>query len=100
MWTNWQFWKDSTWRAFRTFCQTLAAQLAGQSVNAISASWTAMLGVAGIASLMSLLMSVDREKAVGVTELPAPAAPEPVAPADANYIPPATLVSGCGGDQR
>ena len=99
MWTNWQFWKDSTWRAFRTFCQTLAAQLAGQSVNAITASWSAMLGVAGIASLMSLLMSVDREKAVGVTELPT-ATSEPIAPADANYIPPATLTSGCGGDIR
>lgn len=99
MWTNWQFWKDSTWRAFRTFCQTLAAQLAGQSVNAISASWTAMLGVAGVASLMSLLMSVDREKAVGITEPPA-AVSEPIAPAEANYIPPAALVSGCGGDLR
>lgn len=97
MWTNWQFWKDSSWRAFRTFCQTLAAQLAGQSLNAISASWLAMLGVAGVASLMSLLMSVDREKAVGVTEIP----PTPtVAPAEANYIPPATLTSGCGGDQK
>lgn len=100
MWTNWQFWKDSTWRAFRTFCQTLAAQLAGQSVNAITASWSAMLGVAGIASLMSLLMSVDREKAVGITELPAAAPAEVVAPAEANYIPPATLTSGCGGDLR
>ena len=90
MWTNWQFWKDSTWRAFRTFCQTLAAQLAGQSINAITASWLAMLGVAGVASLMSLLMSVDREKAVGITSAEQPT----VEPADeVAYV---TPITSCG----
>ena len=64
MWTNWQFWHDSTWRAFRTFCQTLAALLGGQAVNVLTAPWASMLGVSGTAALVSLLMSVDRERAV------------------------------------
>ena len=64
MWTNWQFWRDATWRAFRTFCQTLAALLGGQAVNVLAAPWASMLGVSGTAALVSLLMSVDRERAV------------------------------------
>lgn len=70
MWTDLQFWKDATWRSFRTFCQTLAAMLGGQAVNALTAPWASMLSVSGTAALVSLLMSVDRERAVGsaVTE--------------------------------
>lgn len=64
MWTNKQFWLDSSWRAFRTFSQTLAAMLAGQTVNVLTADWHGMLGVAGGAALVSLLMSVDRERVV------------------------------------
>lgn len=64
MWTNKQFWMDSSWRAFRTFCQTLAAVLGGQTVNVLTADWYGMLGVSGGAALMSILMSVDRERAV------------------------------------
>ena len=74
MWTNWQFWHDSTWRAFRTFCQTLAALLGGQAVNVLTAPWASMLGVSGTAALVSLLMSVDRERAVAA---PAAAVTEP-----------------------
>lgn len=93
MWTNKQFWLDSSWRAFRTFCQTLAALLGGQAVNALTAPWASMLSVAGTAALVSLLMSVDRERAVGggVAE---PIRPEVTAvpvintnPAAADYIP-------------
>lgn len=64
MWTDTQFWRDSTWRAFRTFCQTLAAMLAGQTVNVLTAPWSGMLGVSAGAALVSLLMSVDRERVV------------------------------------
>lgn len=66
MWTNRQFWLDSTWRAFRTFCQTLASLLAGQAVNLLSAPWSSMLSVAAGAALISLLQSIDRER-VAVT---------------------------------
>ena len=64
MWTDKQFWLDSTWRAFRTFSQTLAAMLGGQTVNVLTADWHGMLGVSAGAALVSLLMSVDRERAV------------------------------------
>jgi hypothetical protein len=85
MWTNAQFWKDSTWRAFRTFCQTLAALLGGQAVNILTAPWASMLGVSGTAALVSLLMSVDRERAVGA---------ETVKAAGSEFA------SGCGSDLR
>ena len=76
MWTDKKFWMDSSWRAFRTFCQTLAAVLGGQTVNVLTTDWYGMLGVSGGAALMSILMSVDRERAVlapgvHVTEGPA-----------------------------
>lgn len=64
MWTDRQFWLDSSWRAFRTFCQSLAALLGGQAVNLLTAPWPSMLGISGGAALMSVLMSVDRERAV------------------------------------
>lgn len=62
MWTNRQFWLDSSWRAFRTFCQTLASLLAGQAVNLLSAPWSSMLSVSAGAALISLLQSIDRER--------------------------------------
>lgn len=64
MWTDKKFWMDSSWRAFRTFCQTLAAVLGGQTVNVLTTDWHGLLGVSGGAALMSILMSVDRERAV------------------------------------
>lgn len=64
MWTDRQFWYDASWRSFRTFCQSLAALLAGQTVNLLTADWKGMIGVAGGAALVSLLMSVDRERVV------------------------------------
>jgi hypothetical protein len=64
MWTNRQFWLDSSWRSFRTFCQTLAALLGAQAVNLFSAPWSSLLGTSLGAALVSLLMSVDRERAV------------------------------------
>jgi hypothetical protein len=64
MWTNGQFWLDSTWRAFRTFCQTLAALLAGQAATIITADWKSTLSVSVTAALISLLQSIDRERVV------------------------------------
>lgn len=97
MWTDRQFWKDATWRAFRTFCQTLAGVLAAYFSGLLSVvqggtiapqsfasaetlhMWMAFLYAAGISGLISLLQSIDRERAVVAT-------PPAVAPSD--YQPP------------
>lgn len=112
-WTDKSFWLDSSWRAFRTFCQSLAGLLlAVQTSNQISAMpeisvpWYGYLYSSGVAALISLLQSVDRERAV--ESVPA----EPVAAstpsvyitensAAANYQPAANSAGpGCGGDMR
>ena len=109
MWTDHQFWMDSTWRAFRTFCQSLAGLLLAvqtsdqiSAIPSISVPWYGYIYSSGVAALISLLQSIDRERAVGNTEPPADTATTetPVASSDANYIPPAALVSGCGADPR
>lgn len=82
LWTDKQFWAQASWRSFRSFCQALAALLAGSSVNLLSADWKSMIGVAGTAGLVSLLMSVDRERAVAATVGLEPA-PQPL---QANYV--------------
>lgn len=84
MWTDLQFWRDSTWRAFRTLCQSLAGLLVVQQVsNAFDAPWKDLLGASLLAALTSLLMSVDRERvAVDIKS---------------ETVPP---VEGCGGDLR
>jgi hypothetical protein len=71
MWTNKQFWLDVSWRAFRTFCQSLAGLLVAvqtssqmSSFPTISVPWYGYLYASGIAALVSLLQSVDRERAV------------------------------------
>jgi hypothetical protein len=101
MWTNRQFWKDATWRGFRTFCQSLAGLLTVEHVSAnLNASWLALIYASGVAALISLLQSVDRERAVGgstavvapPTEVPAVEVPAPVSatsgdPAAADYQP-------------
>lgn len=111
MWTDWQFWKDSTWRSFRTFCQTLAALLGGQAVNVLTAEWKSMLSVSATAALVSLLMSVDRGRAYnsGAHNATAqqPAEPYPAqltqtTAYDPAYQPAEDAVPfvGCGGDLR
>lgn len=74
MWTNTQFWLDSSWRAFRTFCQSLAGLLLAvqtssqvAAVPTISVPWYGYLYASGIAAFVSLLQSVDRERAVEQT---------------------------------
>jgi len=77
-----QFWLDSIWRSLRTFCQTLAGMLVVvQTSNAIPSTadinipWQAYLYASAIAALVSLLQSVDRQRAVGSATLEPPAAP-------------------------
>lgn len=96
MWTDWQFWRDSTWRAFRTFCQTLGALVGGAAFNLLTADWISMLSVSATASLVSLLQSIDRGRAV--TE----AAPPSLKPEVLDYSQwqPAPPVYGCGDSLR
>lgn len=99
MWTNKAFWLDSSWRSFRTFCQTLAALLGAQVVNLFSVPWSSTLGTALGAALVSLLMSVDRERAVKwVTDPANPASLMPM-PAQAVDNPPVGE-HGCGSGLR
>lgn len=67
---NWQFWADSGWRSLRTFCQSLAALLVvvQTSGGEISIPWQAYLYSSSVAALISLLQSIDRERAVNSVE--------------------------------
>lgn len=109
MWGDRQFFLDSSWRAFRTFCQSLAGLLLAvqtsdqiSAVPTISVPWYGYVYSSAVAALISLLQSIDRERAVVHVEAPAetPAAQPAVAASEANYIPPAALASGCGADLR
>jgi hypothetical protein len=93
MWTDRQFWHDATWRAFRTFCQSLAGLLLAvqtsvqvSAIPVISVPWYGYLYAAGVAGLVSLLQSVDRERAVNVTPPTVPVAVNGD-PASADYQP-------------
>ena len=104
MWTDRQFWRDATWRAFRTFCQSLAGLLTVEQVSQnLNASWLALIYASGVAGLISLLQSVDRERAVTSTTpaLPAPV-PEPIVVEEpADYQPVSFYApTGCGEDLR
>ena len=100
--TDKQFWLDSAWRALRTACQTLAGLLVVVQTSSampntpnISIPWQAYLYASAIAGLVSMLQSVDRERAVksAATEPPA----QPLNAAEAQL---AVFGPGCGGDQR
>ena len=111
MWTDRQFWLDSSWRAFRTFCQSLAGLLlAVQTSNQISAMpeisvpWYGYLYSSGVAGLISLLQSVDRERAVESAPAEKLVPAEPLAASTPGvYVTEVTEVEpvvGCGGDMR
>lgn len=109
MWTNWTFWKDATWRGFRSFCHALAGLLvlvqASQNTSyAIHIPWQAYLYSSAIAGLISLLQSVDRERAVeAAVATETTAAQTPAADAGRMSATEAQLAvfgPGCGGDQR
>lgn len=107
-WGNRQFWADATWRAFRTWAQTMAATLSGYAVflgvqlakalkdpgadvdlGAIIGGWELWLlffFVAGVAAAISLFQSIDRERAVSAA-LPS------IAPAPPAGIPPPVVTS-------
>lgn len=70
MWTS-LFWKDAVERAIRTFAQTLLALIGtGAATSIVALNWPELLGVAGLASLLSVLMSVI---AGGVSKTVSPA---------------------------
>jgi len=102
MWTDVQFWKDATWRAFRTFLQTISGLLVMTNISsAFNAPWKDLLGAALIAAFISIAQSIDRGRvATGPIEPLTPAAtPEP--PAEKTAAQPASFaavspVYGCG----
>ena len=57
---SWLWWSDAFTRAFRTFCQTLAAALGGSALNIWTAGWHSAIGVAAGSALLSFLMAADR----------------------------------------
>lgn len=99
MWTDRQFWKDSTWRAFRTFLQTLSGLLVmGQFSSAFNAPWMDMIGAGLIAAFISLAQSIDRGRATAAVETtPEPAAVQP-AVVEPDALSP--VVTGCGDQLR
>lgn len=107
-WTDRTFWLDSSWRAFRTFCQSLAGLLlAVQTSNQIGAMpeisvpWYGYLYSSGVAALISLLQSVDRERAVESAPAETITASAATNSAAADYQPAAMGTGpGCGGDMR
>lgn len=90
-WTDRRFWSDATWRAFRTFLQTLGALLGANAANILHADWLPMVTTAAGAALSSLIMSVDRDRAA----TSAPVQPEVVATPP--LYPPADLGMGTNG---
>lgn len=105
MWTDKQFWKDATWRAFRTFCQTLASMFGGMAFNILTAPWSSVLSVAVGAALISLWQSIDRERAAVASPAAPPTATAPPVPltfaarptGDASLWAPS---AGCGTNLR
>lgn len=96
-----QWFKDASWRAFRTFCQSLAGLLLAVQTSNQLASWSEInipwygyLYSSGVAALISLLQSVDRERAVTSVKAEPAAAPATLLSPMEAYGP------GCGGDQR
>lgn len=63
------FWMEATERAIRTAAQSLAGALAGGFVVTDAAQWKAALITAGVAALLSYLMSIAASK-VGNPESP------------------------------
>ena len=60
MWTL-SFWKDAVERAVRTVAGAEAAALTAAGAGLIDANWAGSLSMAGMAGLLSLLLSVAGE---------------------------------------
>lgn len=56
--TNKLFWLDTAERAVKTFAQTAIATLSAGSTGLLNVDWPALLSVAGLAALLSVLTSV------------------------------------------
>lgn len=70
------FWSEALQRSIRTFAQTLLAGFGGAALNIWSANWHQMIGLALGSSVISILMSIDRNGS------PAPVVAEVVTVAD------------------
>lgn len=54
------FWSEALQRAVRTFAQTILAGFGGSAMNVWSANWHQIIGLGLGASVLSILMSIDR----------------------------------------
>jgi len=59
----WAFWRDALERAVRTTAQTAAGMLLGHSVGLLGVNWGSVSSIAGMAGVLSLLLSVGGEAA-------------------------------------
>lgn len=107
MWTDKQFWSDSSWRAFRSFLHALAGGLVmTNTTSAFNAPWWGLIGAGLVAAVLSLAQSVDRGRAVVSVEKNIahdPALVEPVEVDQSGVIPmglSAPVRVGCGDDLR
>lgn len=57
MWTA-AFWKAAFERAVKTFAQALVAVMTADGFGLLDADWTARLSAAGMAAILSLLVSI------------------------------------------
>jgi len=94
------FWRQSLQRAIRTFAQGMLAVLGGSAFNVWAADWQNAVGVGLGASVLSLLMSVDRGTAISaVTQITSKVSAGEASPA--KDVPAAPVVDpGCGTDLR
>lgn len=75
-------------KAIRTFAQTAIAMIGVGTTTLFELDLKAVAGTAGLAALLSLLMSLDRTTEgarVTITETAAPITPPPVFPAPAGH---------------
>ena len=56
------FWSATAERALKTLAQTLVALIGANAVSVMELDWTQMLGVAGTATILSVLSSVASAK--------------------------------------
>ena len=103
MWT-WTFWQATLTRALRTFAQTLLSLWGATAFNIFSADLRQAIGVSLGASVLSVLMSVDRSApANAVSHVPDVVLPPQPAPAPTTvveFVDPPAGVYGCGDSIR
>lgn len=55
-----EFWRGTSERAIKTFCQSLLAVLATGAVGILDVDWAGALSAAALATLVSLLTSISQ----------------------------------------